>query len=330
MSVRVKGLLLVLGLGCVFAVCVLVGPADVTPGQAWQALWHPDQAEETIRAIVWGARLPRVLLAFAVGAALAVAGVIMQSFFQNPMADPSIIGVSSGAALGATLALVSGVASTSSWLLLPGAAFVGAVVAVATVYVLARRAGRTPVALLLLTGIAVAALFSAFSALIMIRAQRGDMDLVVLWMLGSLANRGWTEVAIVWPYVLVATVLAGLFARYLDVLSLGDEQATYLGLPVERVRLGFLVLAAVLAGAAVSVTGIIGFVGLVVPHISRLIFGARHRRLLPAAALAGMLTLAAADIIANLSGEIPVGIVTAMIGSPFFLWLLRQREVHAA
>ncbi|MCX7599857.1 MAG: iron ABC transporter permease [Armatimonadetes bacterium] len=330
MPLKVKGLLLVAGLACIFAACVLVGPAAVTASQAWQALWHPQQADETVRAIVWGARLPRVLLAFAVGAALAVAGVIMQSFFQNPMADPSIIGVSSGAALGATLALVTGLASTSSWLMLPGAAFLGAVVAVATVYLLARRAGRTPVALLLLTGIAVAALFSAFSALVMIRAQRGDMDLVVLWMLGSLANRGWTEVAIVWPYVLVATGLAGLFARYLDVLSLGDEQATYLGLPVERVRVGFLALAAVLAGAAVSVTGIIGFIGLVVPHISRLIFGARHRRLLPAAALMGMLTLATADLAANLSGEIPVGIVTAMIGSPFFLWLLRQREVRAA
>jgi len=330
MSFRAKGLLLLAGLGCVLVACVLVGPAEVTPGEAWQALWHPQQAKETVRAIVWGARLPRVLLAFAVGAALAVAGVIMQSFFQNPMADPSIIGVSSGAALGATLALVSGLASTSSWLLLPGAAFLGAVTAVVLVYLLARRAGRTPVALLLLTGIAVAALLSAFSALIMIRAQRGDMDLVVLWMLGSLANRGWTEVGIVWPYVVVATLLAGLFARYLDVLSLGDEQATYLGLSVERVRLGFLILAAVLAGAAVSVTGIIGFVGLVVPHISRLIFGARHRRLLPTAALAGMLTLAVADLIANLAGEIPVGIVTAMLGSPFFLWLLRQREVHPA
>ncbi len=330
MRARTKGLLLLIGLAAVFAASVLLGPSAVTPGLAWQALLHPRSADPGVHAIVWEARLPRVCLAFAVGAALAIAGVIMQSFFQNPMADPSIIGVSSGAALGATLALVTGLARTGTWLTLPGAAFFGALGVVTMVYLLARRAGRTPVALLLLTGIAVGALCAALSALVMIRAQRGDMDLVVLWMLGSLANRTWADVAIVAPYVVAAGLLAALFARYLDVLSLGDEHAAYLGLQVERVRLGFLVLAALLAAAAVSSTGIIGFVGLVVPHVARLLFGARHRRLVPAAALAGMLTLGAADLLANLGGEIPVGIVTALLGSPFFVWLLRQRELYRA
>lgn len=306
---------------------LFLGPAHLPPADVWRALVHPSLASDTARTVVLGARLPRLCLAFVVGAALAVSGAVMQSFFQNPMAAPSIIGVSAGAALGATIAIVTGLTRAVPWLSLPASAFAGGLLTVAAVYFLSRRAGRAPVALLLLTGIAVGSLASALSSLIMIRAQRGDLDLVVFWMLGSLANRGWTEVVIVAPYVLVAVALASLFSRYLDVLALGDEQAAYLGLNVERVRAGFLMLAALLAAAAVAVTGIIGFVGLIVPHIARLLFGPAHRRLLPYSAALGMFIMAAADLVANLGGEIPVGIITAMLGCPFFLWLLRQRSL---
>jgi iron complex transport system permease protein len=315
---------LVVSVGLIGAAALFCGPAELPARAVWRVLLSPSRADATARAIVLDARLPRLALAFAVGAALAVAGAIMQGFFQNPMADPSITGVSAGAALGATVAIVSGAARRAPWLLLPGAAFVGALAAVTLVYLLARRGGRTPPALLLLTGIAVGSLASALSALIMIRAQRGDLDLVVFWMLGSFANRGWTEVVLVWPYVLGATLLATLYGRYLDVLSLGDEQAAYLGLNVERVRAGYLALAALLAAAAVATTGIIGFVGLIVPHIARLLFGPQHRVLVPWAAALGMAILAGADLIANLAGEVPVGIITALLGCPFFLWLLRQ------
>ncbi len=318
---------LMLGICGVFAAGLFLGPAHLSASAVWQALTDPASCDETTRAIVLGARLPRLCLAFVVGAALAVSGAIMQSFFQNPMAAPSIIGVSAGASLGATIAIVTGIARVAPWVSLPLFAFLGALVAVLVVYLLARRGGGTPIATLLLTGIAVGSLASALSALIMIRAQRGDMDLVVFWMLGSLANKGWTQVSIIAPYVVVTIVLAALHARYLDVLALGDEQAAYLGLNVERVRLGFLAAAALLAAAAVAVTGVIGFVGLVVPHITRLLFGPQHRLLLPYAALAGMALLAGADLIANLAGETPVGIITAMLGCPFFLWLLRQRDL---
>lgn len=318
---------LVLAICAVFAAGLFLGPAHLSPSAVWQALVAPASCDETTRAIVLGARLPRLCLAFVVGAALAVSGAIMQSFFQNPMAAPSIVGVSAGASLGATIAIVTGIARVAPWVSLPLFAFLGALTAVLVVYLLARRGGGTPVATLLLTGIAVGSLASALSTLIMIRAQRGDMDLVVFWMLGSLANKGWTQVGIIAPYVIATTVLAALHARYLDVLALGDEQAAYLGLNVERVRLGFLAAAALLAAAAVAVTGVIGFVGLVVPHITRLLFGPQHRLLLPYAALAGMALLAGADLIANLAGETPVGIITALLGCPFFLWLLRQRDV---
>ncbi len=328
-STAVTAVILVGALLGVAAACVFLGPAHVKPSAVLLALFHPAQADSVVREIVWQARLPRLFLAFAVGACLAVAGAIMQGFFQNPMAAPSIIGVSSGAALGATVAIVSGLTAHASWVSLPGAAFVGALGTVVLVYLLSRRGGRTPVAVLLLTGIAVGSLASAISSLIMIRAQRGDLDLVVFWMLGSLANRGWTEVGFVSAYGLVGTLAAFLLARYLDVLSLGDEQAAYLGLNVESVRAAFLAIAALLAAAAVSTTGVIGFIGLVVPHITRILFGPEHRRLIPACALAGMFTLAAADLIANLGGEIPVGIITAMLGCPFFLWLLRRDALHS-
>jgi iron complex transport system permease protein len=310
----------------VVAASVFVGPAHLPAADVWQVLIRPNLADETAKTIVLGARLPRLCLAFVVGAALAVAGAIMQSFFQNPMADPSIIGVSSGAALGGTIAIVTGLARVTPWLVLPGFAFAGALCAVVAVYWLSRRGPHTPVATLLLTGIAVGSLTSAVSSLLMIRAQRGDMDLVVFWMLGSLANKGWSEVGIVAPYVVAATIVTALYGRYLDVLALGDEQATYLGLNVERVRAGFLAAAALLAAGAVAVTGVVGFVGLVVPHIVRLAFGPEHRSVLPYAAVAGMITLGGADLVANLAGEVPVGIITAMLGCPFFLWLLRQRE----
>ena len=197
------------------------------------------------------------------------------------------------------------------------------------VYLLSRRGTGTPVTILLLTGIAVGSLASAVASLVMIRGQRGDLDLVVFWMLGSFANRGWPEVVLLAPYAVVGAVVAWAYARYLDVLSLGDEQAAYLGLEVGRVRLGFLALAALLAAAAVSVSGVIGFIGLVVPHLARLIFGASHRWLVPASTLLGMVALAGADIVANVCGELPVGIVTAFMGAPFFLYLLHRRETYS-
>ncbi len=291
----------------------------------WQA---PDIAAEDI-TIVRDIRLPRLLLGMLVGACLAVAGVVMQAFFQNPMAAPSIVGVSAGGALGATAAIMFGL---DFWLWrissVTSSAFVGAVTVTALVYILSRRGGRTPVGVLLLTGIAVGSMASAASSFILITFGQGQMDRVVYWMLGSLAAADWAKVQMIWPFALVGCVLVYLYGRDLNVLLLGDEQAHYLGLNVEHVKLGLLALSSLLAAAAVAVAGIVGFVGLIIPHITRLLVGPDHRWLLPAAGLAGGVLLALADVAVRLAGEIPIGIVTSMLGAPFFLYLLHKRREY--
>jgi len=288
------------------------------------------------QTIVFDLRLPRLVLALLVGAALAVAGVVMQAFFQNPMAAPSIIGVSSGASFGATLAVVSGMGVGVAGLGgVPLAAFVGALLATALVYVLSRRGGRTPVGVLLLTGVAIGSLMSALAALVLVTGQdpaRRDLDQVVYWMLGSVAGKTWTHVLVVLPYVGIAGGLTWLFGRDLNVLTLGDDTAWYLGLNVEHVRLILLALSSLLAAAAVAVSGVIGFIGLVVPHLMRIIAGPDHRTLLPASALAGGALLVLADVVARTLAaptEIPVGIITSLLGAPFFLYLLHRRREYA-
>lgn len=323
------------------ALSLSLGAADLSPSAALLAIvarvpglggLDPglSTAQETI---VFELRLPRLVLALLVGGALAIAGVVMQAFFQNPMAAPSIIGVSAGASLGATIAVVSGLSFGIAGLgAIPPAAFVGALAATAIVYVLSRRGGTTPVGVLLLTGIAMGSLLSALAALILVTGQdpsRRDLDQVVYWMLGSLAGRTWGHVLLLAPYVLGASVLTLIFARDLNVLSLGDDTAHYLGLHVEQVRLIVLALASLLTAAAVAVSGVIGFVGLIVPHLMRIIAGPDHRVLIPTAGIAGGVLLTFADVLARLlaaPGEVPVGIITSLLGAPFFLYLLHRRR----
>ncbi len=318
------------------AISLATGPSALSPAKAMRILAGAvpglgglaPEASTTERAIVLDIRLPRLILALLVGAALAVAGAVMQSFFQNPMAAPSILGVSAGATLGATAAIMLGL-NLGVWGLspVPVAAFIGALAVCAAVYLLSRRGGRTPVTLLLLTGIALGSLASALSSFLLIRGQQGDLDMVIIWMMGSIANRGWPEVQMILPYVLAASAIVYLYSRELNVLLLGDEQAYYLGVPVERVKLILLVLASLLAAAAVAVTGTIGFIGLIVPHLIRLLAGPDHRTLLPLCFLAGGVVLGLSDIVASLAGEVPIGIVTSLLGAPFFLYLLhRTRE----
>ncbi|NLO04711.1 MAG: iron ABC transporter permease [candidate division WS1 bacterium] len=286
--------------------------------------------------VIFELRLPRLALALLVGAALSVAGVVMQAFFQNPMAAPSIIGISSGASFGATVAVVSGAGIGVAGLgAVPVAAFAGALLATAVVYLLSRRGGSTPVGVLLLTGVAMGSLMSALAALVLITGQdptRRDLDQVVYWMLGSVAGRTWTHVLVVLPYVAIAGGFTWAFGRDLNVLSLGDDTAHYLGLNVEQVRLMLLALSSLLTAAAVAVSGVVGFVGLVVPHLMRIIVGPDHRTLLPASALAGAALVVLADVVARTVAaptEIPVGIITSLLGAPFFLYLLHRRREYA-
>ena len=295
--------------------------ADSTQGLF---LWLGGVSDASI-SIVRQIRLPRLLLALLVGAGLSLVGVVMQGFFQNPMAGPYLVGVSSGAQLGATIAILFG---WDCWILglssTPLFAFVGALAATFFVYAVASVGGKTPTATLLLTGIAVGTFVSAVSSFLMILDQRRLAD-VVVWLMGGFASRGWTEVVAVLPYVVVCTIVLGVFGRDLNVMLTGDETAHHLGIEVERVKLVLLVFSSLLAAACVAVSGIIAFVGLVVPHIARHVVGPDHHRLMPSAALAGAVLLAAADVVARLileGSEVPIGIVTTLLGCPFFIYLL--------
>ncbi|HEY3396264.1 MAG TPA: iron ABC transporter permease [Armatimonadota bacterium] len=328
---------LVLLLAEATALSLATGPAPLEAGRAFRILLSPlpglhdlaADATETDRNIVFEVRLPRFLMALLVGAALAVAGVVMQSLFQNPMAEPSIIGVSAGAALGATVALTLGLSFTFLGLTaLPLAAFAGAVGVTGLVYVLSRRGGRTPVGLLLLTGIAVASLCSSIASLILVRGNNAQVSDVVFWMMGSVAYQGWKEVYMILPYALLGTVVACVYARDLNALLLGDEQAAYLGINVERVKLVLLGCGALLAASAVAVAGIVGFVGLVVPHLMRILVGPDHRILVPVSFLAGGLLVTLSALLATRLGAVPLGIITALLGAPFFLYLLHRQGTY--
>ncbi|WP_435179572.1 vitamin B12 ABC transporter permease BtuC [Halorussus sp. AFM4] len=319
------------------AVPVGVGVVDRTVRIAGLALTAPTPSFEfaplfdfavpdTARTIVMTIRLPRIALGAVVGLALATAGVVMQGFFRNPMADPSIIGVSSGAAVGAVATIALPVAVPFS---LPTAAFLGAIAAAFGVYLLATEDGRTPVATLLLAGVAVQTFLGAVVSFLLL--QTGEsLEQAVFWLMGHLHLAAWEDVTLVLPVALLGFGVLLAYARDLNVLLLGEEDAHALGVEVERTKRLLLAVASVMTGAAVAVSGVIGFVGLVVPHVMRLLVGPDHRILLPTSALAGASFLVATDTVAR-SGpaELPVGIVTAFLGAPFFLYLLRTREVHA-
>jgi len=279
----------------------------------------------TDETIVVDIRLPRVLLAATVGCGLAAAGTVMQGLFRNPLADPSIIGVSTGAAVGAVAVITLPV--FAAWLLEPMAFLMGLLTAFG-VYWIATQNGRTPVATLLLAGVAVQALLGAATSYLLITS--GDsMEKVVFWLMGNLHAAQWPDLRYTLPIVLLGTLALWAFAADLNVLVLGEEDAHHLGVEVERTKRILLGLATVVTAAGVAVAGVIGFVGLIVPHVLRLLVGPDHRVLLPTSALAGGAFLVAADAISRTTPEaIPVGIVTAVAGGPFFLYLLREREVH--
>ena len=341
-------------LSVVTTVATAVGPVGVTPATVLKVLangiavptgitvartggavlqlpaltveWAPVFAfpvEQTHAAIVMTVRLPRIALGATVGFALAAAGVVMQGFFRNPMADPSIIGVSSGAAVGAVGALVVGV----PFLGLRTAAFVGALVTAGVVYAIATEGGRTPVATLLLAGVAVQTLLGAVTSYLLLRSGE-SMRRVVYWLMGHLDASTLDEAVVTGALGLALVGVMYLYAEDLNAMLLGETDAQAVGIEVERTKRILLAAASIVTGAAVAVAGVISFVGLIVPHAVRLLVGPDHRVLLPTSALAGASFLVAADTVARAGTvELPVGIVTAALGAPFFLYLLRRREV---
>ena len=282
--------------------------------------------------IIFQIRLPRVIGGALVGAALATAGALFQGLLRNPMADPYIIGTSAGAALGATIAMILPInMALLGFGLVPVFAFIGALSTVTLVYHLARVGGKTPIISMLLAGFVVSALLAAIVAFIMSISDRLDLDLrsVYSFLMGHISVSSWEQISVTAPLVIGGIIAARFFALRLNAFSLGEEGAAYLGVEVERDKILILALGSLLTAAAVSISGLIGFVGLVMPHAMRLSLGPDHRLLLPASALAGATFLVIADILARTllaPLEIPVGIITALIGAPFFLYLLRHNR----
>jgi len=291
---------------------------DITP------VW-----ENSTAIIVLDIRLPRVILAGLVGAALAIAGATYQGLFRNPLADPYLIGVSQGASLGATLGFLLPVSwSIAGFGLIPLLAFTGALLATITVYLLARTGKTLPVTTLILAGVALSALLGSIVSYLIISS--GDkMHGIIFWLMGSFSLSEWAEVRVVLPYIAAGMVIIILFARLLNVMQLDEEQAQQLGVSVERYKLILLAAATLITAAAVSFVGTIGFVGIIIPHAVRLVWGADHRTLLPLSVLTGAIFMILTDLAARTllaPTEIPIGVITAICGAPFFLYLLRRRK----
>ena len=304
---------------------LLVGPVRTTPGDLVSFIQNPDRVHA---AIFIDLRLSRAVLAFLVGAALALSGAILQGYFRNPMADPFVVGVSSGASLGAVLATALGFEAAIFGFSGPGLlAFLSGLGIVSLVYVLSLRQGGFKVETILLTGIAAGALASALTTF-MLFMRSDSYDQAVFWLLGSFQLAEWSQVATIAPWLVLCLLASLWLARDMDLLALGDETAQALGSPVRRVRKAFLVMSALLAALSVAVSGIIGFVGLVVPHWVRLLIGPGHRTLFAASALAGGTFLLYCDLLARnlLPAELPIGVITAAVGAPFFIYLLHKKR----
>ncbi|MDH6216579.1 FecCD family ABC transporter permease [Streptomyces pseudovenezuelae] len=332
----------ILTVGLAVALLVLVpvaaglGAYPIPVGDALSSVQHRiglggAALDRVPESVLWNVRFPRIVLALLVGASLGCAGALMQGGFGNPLAEPGVIGISSGAAVGAVAVIAFGLNFLGTWTV-SVFAFVAGLGAVLLVYAASRSGGRTEVVTLILTGIALNAFAGALIGLFLFFADTAAVNQITFWQLGSLSQATWPKVLAVLPCAVVGVALAPLYSRRLDLLALGERPARHLGVDVERLRLTLVLLIALLTAAAVSVSGIIGFVGLVVPHLLRMAAGPGHRFLVPGSALLGALVLLAADLTARTiaaPAELPLGVLTALLGSPFFFWLLlrtRRRQ----
>lgn len=321
--------------GLVAALSLTIGAAGAPVRAALGDWLETGVLDPTARVILFDIRLPRLFMGLLVGGALAVSGAVMQGLFRNPLADPGLIGVSAGAGLGAISAIVLGgslpvaLAGLAGNALVPLSAFFGAWISTLGLYRVSTRRGRTSVATMLLAGIALAALSGALAGILVYIADDTQLRDLTFWGLGSLAGATWTKLFAAGPLIAVALIAAPLLARGLNGLALGEAAAMHMGVALERLKTGAILTVACATGAAVAVSGGIGFVGIVVPHLLRLATGPDHRMLLPNAALLGAALLVLADCISRTiiaPAELPIGIVTAVLGAPVFLWILLRRR----
>lgn len=288
--------------------------------------WFPLPSHPAGDATLWTIRFPRIAMAVLVGAGLAVSGLIMQAIFGNPLAEPGVIGISSGAAVGAGLSIVFGLTIFGPWTTAV-LAFASGLLATLIVYAMSRADGKTEVVTLVLTGIAVNAIGGAAIALLTFLGDTQSREQIVFWQLGSLQGSGWSQVLVTAPVIVVGLVAAYTAAHKLDLLALGERNARHLGVNVEGLRIIMIVVVALLVGASVAFAGIIAFVGLVIPHLMRMVLGPAHLPLVTGSALGGALLLTLADLGARTivpMAEMPIGMLTALVGGPFFFWLLRR------
>jgi len=326
---------LVFGLLLVSFASLSVGATQTSLSRLVQDLWTGAPVSQVDQIVLLNIRLPRLVMGLLVGAALAVSGVLMQGLFRNPLADPGIVGVSSGAGLGAILAIVLGgflplalQSLLGAWLV-PVAAFFGAWGTTLLLYAVATRRGQTSVATMLLAGIAIGALGGALAGLMIYIADDNQLRELNFWGLGSLAGATWAKLAAAAPVIVLGLVATPYLARGLNALSLGEAAAVHMGVSVQRVKNGAILSVAAATGAAVAVSGGIGFIGIVVPHLLRLATGPDHRPLLPNAALLGAIVLIGADMISRVivaPSELPIGIITAVLGAPVFLYILLKSK----
>lgn len=335
---RPSGYLLLLLLSCVLIAAMVlsfgIGPLKVAPSDVLRivlerfGLADAEGLKARDMAVIWNLRIPRALMGALVGAALAMAGAGLQGLFGNPLADPGVVGVSQGAALGAVSAIVMGASALGEWTV-PVAAFVGGMVSTTLIYLLARPGRGSGTVTLLLVGIAIGAACSAAIGFLTYRANAAQLQSLVFWQMGSLGSADWSDLAAALPVFLIGAIGMLMLAKPLDMLALGERQAQHIGLDVRKARVLLVTSSALLVGAGVAFAGTIGFVGLVVPHVVRLLAGPGHRWLLPLSALTGAALIVVADTAARTldpPSEIPLGLFSAAIGAPFFLWLvLRQR-----
>lgn len=303
-----------------------MGAVRIAPGEVVSAVLRSlsGQPLSADHAVIVDLRLPRVLLAALVGACLAGAGVLYQALFRNALADPYILGVSSGAGLGAAIALAVGGFGVVSLIAVPASAFAGAMLTVLLVAAIATRRGVMDPLSLLLSGVAVSYTLAALTSFTLV-VRREQMSRIVFWMMGGLQNASWEQVGVVAVMLAVGMLAPAAFARELDIILLGEERAGQLGVDVEGFKRVILAAASLLVSAAVSVSGLVGFVGLMTPHMVRLVLGPDHRLLLPASVIAGGVVMVLADLLSRVAlapVELPVGIVTALAGGPVFVWLL--------
>lgn len=315
---------------------ILVGSVGITPALIIDVLMFKigfisePIATKAQQIIVWDIRVPRILLAAIVGAGLAISGAAIQALVKNSIADPYILGVSSGASVGATAVILLGAFSALGIYALSVAAFAGAIIAVTMVFLLAKVNGRTSVMRLLLAGIAVSMVFSAMTNfMLMMSKEQGGIQAVMHWMLGSLAGAKWSNILV--PFIVFSIVFFLLSCSYrqLNALLLGEETATTMGVNIEAFRIFIIILVSLLTGVVVAVSGSIGFVGLIVPHIVRMLVGSNYKVVLPFSALVGAIFIVWADMVARIAiapEEMPIGIVTALCGGPFFIWMLRRQR----